>query len=337
MPCIGGICTRDKGKAPDQISLSELRDRQRAALTAPTRQPIAQPQSQQQAQTPGSIGMQGSAPAYGSHEWMMQNNPYYLETMGRHAQLPQQPPAMQPTGTVRYRNGQEVPLTEANYNRFMDNLPQGHPTRQFMEQQAPSYQYAQPGMFSGMESSIGEGLSNLLGGGESSSYQASVRAGKGGMQFPRFTPQQEQVMDRLMGMGLSQAQALQTMNAYDFEPIRAAAHRGFQEQGIPSIMERFTGMAGGRGGVRSSALPQQLSQGLKGLESNLASLEAQHRLKAGALQQEGLKGLLGMGLQPRFDTAYAPPAPSFMSSLGQGLGHSAGGVGSLLLKGALGL
>lgn len=175
---------------------------------------------------------------------------------------------------------------------------------------------------------LGAGAAGLA-----SHYQQNVRSGRGGgMQFPRFTPEQEQIMDQMMRMGATQAQASQAAQPFDFEPQAEAARRGFAQRTVPTIMGRYTGLMGGRGGTRSSGLQQQLAQAGQDLESNLAALRSKFGLQAEGVRQSGMGQLLNAGLQPRFDTAFAPKAPGFMSSLGSGLGQAAGMVPGMMMQ-----
>jgi hypothetical protein len=99
-------------------------------------------------------------------------------------------------------------------------------------------------------------------------------------------------------------------------------------------------LMGGRGGIRTSGLQQQLAQAGRGLESDIAALQAQHQLRTGALAQgaEGLRqSALGQqlhyGLQPRFDTMFQPQAPrqpGFGAQMGAGLGAGLGQAAGML-------
>lgn len=112
-----------------------------------------------------------------------------------------------------------------------------------------------------------------------------------------------------------------------YEKFEAPMMRQFNEQVVPGIAERFTGVGG-----QSSAFQQALGNAGAGLQENLASMR-------GGLQQQGAQGLLqalmglsGQGLGTHaFENVYQPKAPSFLQSLFGGIG---GGVGSGLGLGA---
>lgn len=131
-------------------------------------------------------------------------------------------------------------------------------------------------------------------------------------QLPRFSPGQTSQMNQLGQLGMSGIQGINP----SFEPFAQQAREQFGQRGIPSIMERFTNA--GAGSQRSSAFGQNLGQGASDLESNLASLGSQH----GQLQQDFYKSLLGLSLQPQFDTKIEAAAPGFGQSLAGGLGQS---------------
>lgn len=152
--------------------------------------------------------------------------------------------------------------------------------------------------------------------------------GKSGgyQQVQNFTPHQQEVLQQILQQAL---QGLQPQSfGQNFEPIAANARQQFSQQTVPSIAERFTSM----GGQRSSAFGQQLGAAGAGLESNLGAQKAQF-----GLQQQGLlQQLLGMGLQPQFQTDYMQRQPGFLeglggaaaSGLGMGLTGGIGGVGA---------
>lgn len=143
------------------------------------------------------------------------------------------------------------------------------------------------------------GLAGLLGGllsGDASPEQ--IR------QFEQFTPEQQQALGTILQQALGQLQDPQA----GFQPIAAEARRGFQEQTIPSIAERFTGM--GAGGQRSSAFAGELGQAGAGLESQLAALGSQF----GQRQQELAQQLAGLGLTPQFTQALQQRTPGMFET-----------------------
>jgi hypothetical protein len=155
-------------------------------------------------------------------------------------------------------------------------------------------------------------------------------------QIQRFTPQQQSALNQLLGMG---AAGLQNPTA-GFQPIAQRAINRFEQQGIPSIAERFSSL--GNNALSSPAFASQLSQGRAGLESELAAQEAQF----GQQNISQMLQLLGMGLQPQYESYQTQGEPGLfqqilptlgrlgMGALGAGLtgGWSAipQGIGSIL-------
>jgi hypothetical protein len=113
-------------------------------------------------------------------------------------------------------------------------------------------------------------------------------------QFPRFTPQQQQ----LQNQAISQLMAgLQPGGQLDFGPIAQRARSQFSQQAIPTIAERFSSL--GQNALSSPALYSQLGGAAGNLEEALAAQQ-------GAFQQRNMLGLLGLAGQPSFETAYIP-------------------------------
>lgn len=122
-------------------------------------------------------------------------------------------------------------------------------------------------------------------------------------QFPRFAPEQQSAISQTLQQALSR---LGGPGESPFAPVANQARQNFQQQTIPSILERFTSL--GAGGGRSGVLGQQLGQAGANLESNLASQEIQQLLQ-----------LLGIGLTPTFESAYIPRQPGFLEEGLKGL------------------
>lgn len=152
-------------------------------------------------------------------------------------------------------------------------------------------------------------------------------------QVPTKTPQQmdflSQMLQSLMGGtgGQGQEAALQHLmgllsgSPESFQAIEAPARRGFEQQTIPGILERFSG--GGAG--RSSGLQQTLGAAGQELETGLAA-------QRGQMQQDAVKQLLanflgqsqlGLGTQT-FENVMQPGRGGFLQSL---LGGMSGGFG----------
>jgi len=111
-----------------------------------------------------------------------------------------------------------------------------------------------------------------------------------------------------------------------FEPIEKQARSQFQ-QGIPSLVERFTSLS--PSAQRSSGFQSALGRASSGLEESLAAMKAQY-----GLQNRGQMMQLGqMGMQPRFENIYRPGTqgllggmmgPLLMSLMSGGMGAGIG-------------
>jgi len=161
-------------------------------------------------------------------------------------------------------------------------------------------------------------------------------------QFQRFTPEQQSAFSQILQSGLGQLNQPQYnpgQYQFDFNPIAQQAREGFQNRTIPSILERLTAS----GGQDSSALGHTLGQAGADLETNLASLGAQYGLQNRGqeaqigLQSQGqrnalMSGLLSLGTQPQFESAYFPKQPGFAQSAGAGVAEAAPQLLLLLLQ-----
>jgi len=159
-------------------------------------------------------------------------------------------------------------------------------------------------------------------------------------QFQRFTPEQQALQNRLIGgVGQQLPQGFEFLNQIlsndpqAMAQFEAPARRAFEEQTLPSIAERFSGM----NAQKSSAFGQQLGKAGAGLEENLAAQRA--ALKQNALSQ--LQSLLGQSMTPSFENVFRPATQGFLGGLGQGasqgIGQAAGIAGILKLLPLLGL
>jgi len=168
--------------------------------------------------------------------------------------------------------------------------------------------------------------------------------GRGGRteQVPTVTPQQKGVLDQILGglggqgfgggalgSGLQNIFNLLSGDQGALDAFQAPAIRQFEEQTVPGIAERFSGL--GAGAQRSSAFGQQLGAAGAGLAENLSAQRA--GLQSDALSQ--LRGLLGMGLGPQFQNQQIPGSEGAIHGILQGLGSVFGGVGGQALGGGL--
>lgn len=128
-------------------------------------------------------------------------------------------------------------------------------------------------------------------------------------QVPTVNSQQQSALQQILSQGLSGIQN----PTQGFEPIAQNATNQFQQNIVPSIAERFSGL--GAGAQRSSAFGQQLGAAGAGLSSNLAAQEAQYGQQAlGPLLQ-----LLQFGLRPQFENAYQPGQSGLFGGAAKGL------------------
>lgn len=137
-------------------------------------------------------------------------------------------------------------------------------------------------------------------------------------QFKRFTPQQEQLQNQLLeGLSGQLPDAfsyLQRILSNDPDAVKAfeaPTRRAFEEQTLPSIAERFSGM----GAQRSSAFGQQLGKAGEQLEEGLAAQRS--GMQSQALAQ--LQSLLGGGMTPSFENVLRPGTKGLVGGLGESL------------------
>lgn len=123
------------------------------------------------------------------------------------------------------------------------------------------------------------------------------------LQVQKFNPEQQAALSQILQQALG---GLQEPSA-GFAPIAQQARTQFEQQTVPSLAERFTGLDG----QRSSAFSQTLGQAGAGLEQALAGQQAQF----GQQQQQLLQQLLGLGLTSPFETGFQKQAPSFLENL----------------------
>ncbi len=155
-------------------------------------------------------------------------------------------------------------------------------------------------------------------------------------EIERFTPEQKSIFSQILeniktplGMGFQNLMQLLSGSQEGLETYQRPAMRQFEQEIMPSIAERFSGL----GAQRSSAFGQQLGQAGASLAENLASQRA--NLQSQALGQ--LQQLLGLGMTPQFETLYRPATSGFLGSLAPALGQGMGLGSSLGLLSLMGL
>ena len=163
-------------------------------------------------------------------------------------------------------------------------------------------------------------------------------------QFPTLNPQQQEALSGILGQlgqggtagqnyGLAQQYQNQMLQGGPeaYKQWAAPYQTQFQEQVLPGIAERYSGLGGGLGGgaQSSSGFGQALGGAASQFQSNLAGLYAQlqqHAAQQAFGQHNTLAGL-GIGTQA-FQNAYQPGNLGLFGNiaggLGQGLGQSFG-------------
>ncbi len=135
-------------------------------------------------------------------------------------------------------------------------------------------------------------------------------------QLPSVTPELaqylQQIISQLGGPTSDVFKYISDLFSDDpeaFERFAAPARREFQEQTIPGIAERFTGM--GAGAQSSSAFQQQLGAAGAGLSERLQAMRE-------GLKGQGISALQGMqqiGMTPQFGYQTTAAQPGFLQNL----------------------
>jgi len=159
-------------------------------------------------------------------------------------------------------------------------------------------------------------------------------------QQPTQTPQQmqylQQILQGLQGgnsdiQGMNYLNSLFSNDPQAFRDYEAPAMRQFNEQILPGIAERFTGM--GAGSQNSSAFQQQATAAGSRLSENLAAQRA--NLRGQGINQ--MQGFGQMGLTPQFENIYMQGQPGLLQGLSGGLGQGFGQMGVMQLMRSMGL
>jgi len=156
--------------------------------------------------------------------------------------------------------------------------------------------------------------------------------------LPTGTSEQQALMGQLLGglgatggglnLGLQNLQQMLSGSPQAMEAFRAPAMRQFQQEIVPGIAERFSGMGAGAQG--SSAFANTLGQAGAGLAENLNLQKA--NLQQNAMSQ--LMNLLGMSQQPQFQYQQMPGTEGALAPILSGIGTAFGGpVGAALGQG----
>lgn len=156
-------------------------------------------------------------------------------------------------------------------------------------------------------------------------------------QVPSLTGEQQNVLSQLLSNlgqgglgGQGYQEAIQNLlgilsgKPEAFQSFAAPARRAFQEQTIPSILERFSG-AGARS---SSGLQQTLAGAGRQLDENLAAQRAGLQQNAVSQLLNNFMGQAQLGLGTRaFENVYRPAQGGFMQNLLGGATPGFGGLG----------
>jgi hypothetical protein len=147
--------------------------------------------------------------------------------------------------------------------------------------------------------------------------QQSKLAKKGGTvtTIPNFTPDQMNWLKQLLSGLQSQYKQGGFAKQANFDPIAKQAMTQFHTQTVPTLAERFTSLGGSDTRLGNPSFAGALGAAGAGLQEQLAALKAQYGLQVNAQNQQALQNLSSHALQPQFQTAYQPEAPSFWKSL----------------------
>lgn len=132
-----------------------------------------------------------------------------------------------------------------------------------------------------------------------------------------------------MGGGLGFLQNLLSGSPESTKAFEAPLTREFNEQTVPGLAERFSGMGGGA--QRSSAFGQALSSAGAGLTENIGKVR-------GGMQMQGLQQLmqlLGPAMQPSFaynEKQQRSPWADILGGFGSGIAGGAGQMTPGLMK-----
>ncbi len=158
------------------------------------------------------------------------------------------------------------------------------------------------------------------------------KAPKGYESFSTLNPQQSQMMNMIMqllsggggqmGGAFGNLQELLSGDDKAFSKFEAPFKRQFEEQTVPGLAERFSGL--GSGAQRSSAFGQALSSAGAGLSENIASLRSGLRMQA--LQQalglgQNALNTNTMGLVPKQQPFWQQLLSGMAPGVGQGISH----------------
>jgi hypothetical protein len=137
-------------------------------------------------------------------------------------------------------------------------------------------------------------------------------------QIPKYNQAQENTMNQLLGGGSSQLpqgfeflNQILSQNPDLMNQFQAPAKREFNEEILPTIAERFSGM----NAQKSSAFGQQVGKAGERLEESLSAQRS--GMQSNALAQ--LQSLLQGGLTQRNENVFRPGTEGFAQGAGASL------------------
>jgi len=165
----------------------------------------------------------------------------------------------------------------------------------------------------------GAGIGGVLGGLGGYFGQGEVTPEKT-TQLNRYQPWQEAMMKQGSQMGMDQLQQMMGQPG-QINPIEAEYMRRFQQQTVPGLAERFSGVPTAQG-QQTSAFGQQMGQAGQDLQTRLAALRFE-------TQQKLLPMMIGMGQQPMQENFFTPQQqqPGFTEQMLPGAGAALGRFG----------
>lgn len=141
-------------------------------------------------------------------------------------------------------------------------------------------------------------------------------------QIPRLAPESIE----LQNAGIKEAMNILKGEGTGFEPIKAEARRGFKQETLPVIAERYNARFGPES-YGSTGFQNMNNQAAQDFETKLAAMKAN-------FGNNQLSSLLNLGTQPRFDTLVNQPSQGAFGSVLSGLAPSLGAAIPLLASSA---
>lgn len=132
----------------------------------------------------------------------------------------------------------------------------------------------------------------------------------------RGIPKEPEQLDALRSL-LQMGQQNLTDPGRGFEGIARGAQQRFEQETLPSLLQRFAGTGAD---ISSPSLKGELGQAGASLQERLAQLEGQYRQQAQQLGTQQVEA----GLQPFQDLVEQKPDPGFLKTATSGVGQAIG-------------